>query len=272
MSEQNTERDDLIPLDDLVRGIRARLQTGGPDVDYSALFAFLDEDLAERERAEVELRIARWAAWHDAYWQIRADLDDSEASQEVDEFSRIVADRANAAPGSESRRQPEQDTQASTIPPVALASPGNVLQELLRRAQQEPQAPLLSEEQRDCVRVLRGSQGLAMRELVDRVGVWRTDCKRVPLSAARLSGSLQDADWLFQQVEVEVPARGGVRGGPLRVGGYRLRLDPELVLARTCGPLLARLSSDPQARQALIDYATDLGLPESYIQDLRGAK
>ena len=72
--------DDLGPLEQVIRQIRERLRVGGPDVDYAALFAFLDEDLAERERAEVELRIARWAAWHDAYWQIRADLDLLEAS------------------------------------------------------------------------------------------------------------------------------------------------------------------------------------------------
>jgi hypothetical protein len=72
--------DDLGPLGQVIRQIRERLQLGGPKVDYAALYAYLDADLPEPQRQEVELRIARWSAWHDAYWQIRADLDLLEAS------------------------------------------------------------------------------------------------------------------------------------------------------------------------------------------------
>ena len=168
--------------------------------------------------------------------------------------------------------QPNEDRQAITVSSATPASPSAVVQELLRGNTQEPQVVVLTDEQRNCVRFLQGTPALSMRELVERVSDWRIDCGKVPLSPARLSESLQDADWLFQRVLLDAPAPAGVRGGLSQVGGFSLKVDAEEILRRTCGPLLARMTSDPQARQAVIDYAIDLGLSESYIQNLREAK
>lgn len=58
------------PVDEVMRGIRARLKADGPEVNYPALYAYVAGVLVEDERRLVRERIATWLDWHDAYWEI----------------------------------------------------------------------------------------------------------------------------------------------------------------------------------------------------------
>jgi hypothetical protein len=57
----------------MVERYRAGLQAGGPAVDYAALYAELDGALGGDDSQTVLRLVATWAAWHDAYWQLRAE-------------------------------------------------------------------------------------------------------------------------------------------------------------------------------------------------------
>src|SRR5947209_8750632 len=71
-TEGEEGREELGGLGEVIRGIRARLQPGGPEVDYPSLYAYVSGVLIEDERRLVREKIAVWLRWHDAYWEIRA--------------------------------------------------------------------------------------------------------------------------------------------------------------------------------------------------------
>src|SRR3989344_1202215 len=68
------EDESLGELDELIKSIKSRLHPGGPELDYKALFAYLDDDLTPEDKNEVEKRIVTWEEWHAAYWELLADF------------------------------------------------------------------------------------------------------------------------------------------------------------------------------------------------------
>ena len=75
----------LGPLDEAMRGIRARLKADGPEVNYPALYAYVAGVLVEDERRLVRERIATWLAWHDAFSEIHAAVEGEKAESQADE-------------------------------------------------------------------------------------------------------------------------------------------------------------------------------------------
>src|SRR5947209_6219046 len=69
MSSDSMEPD---AVEMLSREIDGRLRPGGPEVDYAALYSYLDGDLPAEAQRAVERCIATWVPWHRAYWETRA--------------------------------------------------------------------------------------------------------------------------------------------------------------------------------------------------------
>ncbi len=77
MTDREEPQDDLGQVDEVIKNLRARLKPGGPDVDFAALYGYIDRVLPEAEQNEVQRRIATWQTWHDEYWTICAALGNS---------------------------------------------------------------------------------------------------------------------------------------------------------------------------------------------------
>jgi DNA-binding NtrC family response regulator len=76
-------------LGKLFQRVRSRLKEGGPEVEYAALYAYIDRNLRPEDQQRVERRISTWRSWHDAYWELRADLEeDSGEGQSESEAPR----------------------------------------------------------------------------------------------------------------------------------------------------------------------------------------
>jgi hypothetical protein len=65
---------ELGALGELIQYGRERLQEGGPQVNFDALYAFIDRDLPKEDLLEVRRQINKWKAWYDAYWEIQTSL------------------------------------------------------------------------------------------------------------------------------------------------------------------------------------------------------
>ena len=75
-----------IDVDGLIARIRSRLKPGGPDIDYRALYAYIDERLPDDEaRPTVQRLLYTWQSWHDASWRVRAELDFHQTDLPLDE-------------------------------------------------------------------------------------------------------------------------------------------------------------------------------------------
>ena len=71
-----------------ISDMRSRLREDGPQVDYTALCAFVGDALPAGERPIVSQYISTWRSWYDAYWEICASADGDRSQYEHGQGSK----------------------------------------------------------------------------------------------------------------------------------------------------------------------------------------